>query len=369
MQIFLTKKLAAAMGAKPADGGAPENLLFAWTANWTNTFADHGEDMLVMTNNATRFPVVIYGVKRAQVKKAAALIPAAIRHTMEALHLNPEAIDAYFAMAGEITFAPNRDRRLTAQLNKLCLSAALIAGEIALRTEDVDRFDDTLGRIVGKGPVKAGDGDAYIYPIERMEQELAKLTGKPAYKYPAFELLVTLDLEAYKLTRRLIVPADIAFDALHLALQDAVGWENAHLYEFVVRAKRGRRAQATLMPYDDGFPFGDGGDEMRSTEDHKLSEYFPEFNRIDYIYDMGDGWEHEIKLVRVIKEHDADSPYLLEASGNAPPEDVGGVGGYLRFLEILANPDHPEYEDMKSWGGFWTPEPKEWRLRPRLLGR
>jgi len=35
------------------------------------------------------------------------------------------------------------------------------------------------------------------------------------YKYLAFELLVTLDLEVYKAVRRIIVPADLKFGGLH----------------------------------------------------------------------------------------------------------------------------------------------------------
>jgi len=34
-----------------------------------------------------------------------------------------------------------------------------------------------------------------------------------------------------------------------------------------------------------------------------------------------------------------------------PPEDCGGMGGYYNFLEIMADPKHPEHEDMKEWIG------------------
>ncbi|WP_367112688.1 hypothetical protein [uncultured Clostridium sp.] len=39
---------------------------------------------------------------------------------------------------------------------------------------------------------------------------------------------------------------------------------------------------------------------------------------------MGDNWKHEIQLINVIDEYDKESPYLLEASGQTLPEDVGG---------------------------------------------
>ncbi|MCL2493303.1 MAG: hypothetical protein FWF33_04595 [Clostridiales bacterium] len=59
MRIFVTKKLASVMGIKPVPVGNETDPLFSWTANWTNTFYDRKEDMVVMINNATRFTVLI----------------------------------------------------------------------------------------------------------------------------------------------------------------------------------------------------------------------------------------------------------------------------------------------------------------------
>jgi Plasmid pRiA4b ORF-3-like protein. len=82
---------------------------------------------------------------------------------------------------------------------------------------------------------------------------------------------------------------------------------------------------------------------------------------------MGDNWEHEIELVRVIDEHDEESPYLLEAEGQSPPEDVGGVGGFNYFREIMLEPNHPEYNAMKEWSGFWSLELSDWEKQPKVI--
>ena len=79
----------------------------------------------------------------------------------------------------------------------------------------------------------------------------------------------------------------------------------------------------------------------------------PQHKRIIYTYDMGDNWKHEIELMRVIEDYDEESPYLLEAKGQAPPEDVGGVWGFLNFCEIMSNPSHLRYEEMKEWARYF----------------
>ena len=86
-----------------------------------------------------------------------------------------------------------------------------------------------------------------------------------------------------------------------------------------------------------------------------------------YTYDMGDNWEHQIQLIRVIDDHDEESPYLLEASGQTPPEDVGGIVGFINFREIMMNPNHPEFEEMKEWAKYWTFELSDWKRQHRLI--
>ncbi|MBC3798049.1 plasmid pRiA4b ORF-3 family protein [Acetobacterium tundrae] len=59
-----------------------------------------------------------------------------------------------------------------------------------------------------------------------------------------------------------------------------------------------------------------------------FSLYLPEYQQLRYTYDMGDNWEHEIRLLRVIEDFDMESPYLLEASGQTPPENAFNKNGF-----------------------------------------
>ncbi len=65
MQIALTGKLSKALGMKPPATDENINPLFTWTANWTKVWDNRrAEDLLVLVNNATRFTVAMYQVKR-----------------------------------------------------------------------------------------------------------------------------------------------------------------------------------------------------------------------------------------------------------------------------------------------------------------
>ena len=77
--------------------------------------------------------------------------------------------------------------------------------------------------------------------------------------------------------------------------------------------------------------------------------------RIDYEYDFGDSWEHEL-LVEARTEAEALKTYpaCTAGEGACPPEDSGGFPGYQRLKEILADPSSEEYEELRTWAESQT---------------
>ncbi len=364
MKIALTRKLTKALEVNTPTEYEEENPLFSWTANWTKVWDNRrSEDMLILVNNATRFTVAIYQVKRKDLKNTAEMMREAISNTLHSMNLNTAIVEEYMRLAGNVVFVQNTGSQTAAWVTKAGLECAF---HVANEYNGIAKmFSDTVGVSINYRPVNYSDkrSEGFI-PYEAMFEALSKLTGKRIYKYRAFELLVTLDLEVYKATRRIIVPADLEFTRLHKVLQSVFNWEDYHLYDFSLFADNENQKAVRLVPSEYDLQYDEDAVLMKG---HTLAEFFPWCKAMRYTYDMGDNWKHEIQLVRVIDEYDKNSPYLLEASGQAPPEDVGGVGGFVNFREIMLNPNHPEYKETKEWAKYWTTELGEWESHPKVI--
>jgi len=155
-------------------------------------------------------------------------------------------------------------------------------------------------------------------------------------------LKITLDKVKPVVLRRAEVPFDIRLDRLHLTIQAAMGWTNSHLYEI-----RGGGVGWSTPDPDAGW----GGDFMDARK-ARLGDILEDIGTktLKYLYDFGDGWEHTIKIERLIDpEPGMLYPRLIEAKGHCPPEDVGGPWGYGELLEALADPSNERHGELKEW--------------------
>ena len=91
---------------------------------------------------------------------------------------------------------------------------------------------------------------------------------------------------------------------------------------------------------------------------------------IDYIYDMGDSWEHRLTLTDVRPgAPDTAYPRYIAGEQAAPPEDCGGVPGFYASLEALADPNHPDHEDVADWLEGYDPNAINEPALKRAVGR
>jgi hypothetical protein len=158
-------------------------------------------------------------------------------------------------------------------------------------------------------------------------------------------LKITLDVVKPTVLRRVEVPFDIRLDRLHLTIQAAMGWTNSHLYE--IRA----RHVGWSTPYPDADWTGDFLDARKARLDQVLEDVGTK--TMKYLYDFGDGWEHTIKIERLIDPAPGVAyPRLIEASRRCPPEDCGGPWGYAEFLDAINDPKHERHDELSEWIGY-----------------
>lgn len=149
------------------------------------------------------------------------------------------------------------------------------------------------------------------------------------------------------------VPEYYTFWDFHVAIQDAMGWSDYHLHTFFMKDPA-FKTEVKL-----GIPLEDYDENLIPEFLVKISQFFTPSNKnAIYIYDFGDEWVHQITLREIHPaEKNKDYPICIEGKRACPPEDCGGVIGYLRMLEILQNPKDEEYKEMIKWvGKDYNPE-------------
>lgn len=163
-----------------------------------------------------------------------------------------------------------------------------------------------------------------------------------------FQLNVRLEDVEPPVSRKLLVPSNITLADLHAAVNEVMGWTNSHLHQFILRDRR--FGDATM----------DDTEELELEDERKvrLDSLIGEGQSIEYEYDFGDGWLHDVKVEKKL-EFDGRLPYPLCVGGAraCPPEDCGGPGGYEHLLEVLKDKKDPEHDDTITWvGGHFDPE-------------
>jgi hypothetical protein len=144
---------------------------------------------------------------------------------------------------------------------------------------------------------------------------------QPSSTCPAkiYQLRISLVGISPMIWRRLLVHSDSSIADLHHFIQITMGWEDIHLHRFSIHA------QEHGIYRSGGIWFDSDAHQL------KLHHFgFRRNERFRYDYDFGDEWRHEIRVEAILPVED-NKPYPICTAGKraAPPEDCGGVEGYL----------------------------------------
>lgn len=169
--------------------------------------------------------------------------------------------------------------------------------------------------------------------------------------FNAAKVHISLDEIEPAIWRRLILPSAWTLEELHLAIQAGFNWWNYHLHEFRIGGLR--YGDVELLTED------------ASDDDPRVFDFravrlcdFEQGASFHYVYDFGDHWRHRVAIEEFLRLDDIPKHgTCIDGARARPPEDVGGVSGYERFLEIMADKTHLEYAETKRWcGGHFDPD-------------
>jgi hypothetical protein len=184
------------------------------------------------------------------------------------------------------------------------------------------------------------------------------------------------------ITRLLSLPPQLTLDKFHEVLQIAFGWANCHMHTFHVtltdpvrRFPRHVLYLQAILPDDDipdlgyitlpesNYTLDDvfsrrilSSDVLSNTEwDGKVTLEME--MRLEYEYDMGDGWTHQITVLgranpglhRSMAGPDAPAILCLGGEGHPCAEDCGSLPGWENLKEIFTMPRKKDPDNLKAW--------------------
>lgn len=158
-----------------------------------------------------------------------------------------------------------------------------------------------------------------------------------------YQLKIVLERSKPQIYRRILIPADVTLEKLHLTIQGCFNWWNYHLYQYINMGKS-RTIEAV---------FNDSRVDMLHAINTLMGKKVPEYKSINYEYDFGDCWQHKIILEKIYEFTDKDKhtvfPVCIEANELAPFEDSGNVFGWADKLAIAQDKKHEDHKEVIAW--------------------
>ncbi|WP_245613977.1 plasmid pRiA4b ORF-3 family protein [Knoellia sinensis] len=209
-----------------------------------------------------------------------------------------------------------------------------------------------LTQQVSSGALTGGLGLLGDLAPGNREFDLATPPDEPSL----FTLTLELRGSTPRIWRRLDLPGDLTLDVVHTLFQAVMGWTDSHLHRFQPGDGQSYNQPYFVTEFDE-----DEGDEGTREDGVRLDQVLrTPGDRLTYLYDFGDGWEHRVTLDSVVPLTPGNrEPVCLGGARACPPEDVGGIHGYQEIAAWLrtgapAN-DVPEpFEDADHAHG-WLP--------------
>lgn len=340
MQICCTKDLQQELGIK-AEAGFEENDLFCWSAH---IITINRKKAVVAVNDSNRFGFVLFGLKAKEFKNLKEHLLQGIKKCLADEKIKEDVIEEYLKAAGGLAFSKTRGPKYVSRLNK-AVEFLKVFGD---RLQPDKIYQTDISAHMNDDLVKIDKQSDYEHPHDLLIRDMEQFAGGNIICCKAVNLRIKLKLGRHDAWRRIITPIDITFNELHYIIQTAFNWKDRQLYNFNVFDKSGKCLATLISKHEEIYDTYTKGNLLLD-EEVRLSEYADKNLKIVYCYDYGANWKHEIIVENTISDYDKNYPVCLMGEGNTPPEDVGGIFGYVEFLKIISSPKHEKYRGVYNW--------------------
>ena len=155
-------------------------------------------------------------------------------------------------------------------------------------------------------------------------------TDKDKDENKIYQLKISLKYTKPPIWRRVLIPANMELEDLHEVIQGVMEWYDCHLHHFI---QGNTFYQPHPEPMEDMFFMSQS--EMVDSSGVKIRDLLThEKQKMQYEYDFGDSWIHEIILEKIVeREENKTYPVCIKGKLACPPEDCGGLPGYYSILD------------------------------------
>lgn len=294
MQLGCTKKLQDFLKKKAELAQKDIDPFYTWSASLVTVCR---RKAIIAVNDATHCGFVLLGIKASNLKQIDTLILDGIRQMLLCENIAPALVEKYLEDCGEVQYTKTKSRSDVARLNQYCMRVGYFEMDMVIgqmfQQEILHRINNDYYQEEGQ----------YKDTREELHRQFAQhyAVEQPCECTMAVVNIKLLEVPCFRQVR---IPANMTLWRLSKVIQAAFCWRGCHLHEF-----------RTLddLPLDIAYPeyahLAISGDfELDAGPIEKVltvQEAFEQNAKLQYIYDFGDNWEHEITLVR-FEEHSTD---------------------------------------------------------------
>jgi len=177
----------------------------------------------------------------------------------------------------------------------------------------------------------------------------SKMTFKPVRTVRKYTIRISLNGTKPAVWREVVVPSSLTLTSLASVVLLAMGWDEDHLHQFVAGKGQKTVFYATSLGEIESDML-DGKDGRKFCIGEILAK---QGDMVCFEYDYGDSWQHSLKLVSSVDyKADEEKEIILTAGERAcPPEDCGGIPGYMDICQAMQNPTTAHAQRLIEWMG------------------